>query len=44
MVTLLFAIGGVLLIAIVGSVLLNPNEERDEERARLIEDIAWSFF
>ena len=39
MVTLLIAIGA-LLIAIVGELLLGP----DEERARLMEDIAQSFF
>ena len=37
-VTLLIAMGA-LLIAIVGGVLLNPDEERDEEREH-----AWPFF
>jgi len=38
MVTLLIAMG-TLLIAIVGRALLNPDEERDEEREQ-----AWPFF
>jgi hypothetical protein len=38
MVTLLIAMGA-LLVAIVGGVLLNPDEERDEEREH-----AWPFF
>ena len=43
MITLLIAMGA-LLIAIVGAALLAPDEKRDEERARLMEDIAQSFF
>jgi len=43
MVTLLIAIGA-LLIAMVGAVLLNPDERGDEERTRLMEDIARSLF